>query len=256
MKETSLSRVYWGACVLGKLGTQPESIYPCIVFLSRARLLSQRKGIFMRKLSSLHTNNALAPLPELPEEKKEAPTITAAPSKGQQSNPLKYSDVSAEVKQRFRKLSTKDLGRMLERAGGATTPKGRIYAAVLEERSVNPLLASKNPELARKTPYSVYKTAQYNEALNLLEKVSNPSINPMQNPKNLFGAPPPDMTQVDNKVAKGMGGAVAGGLMGGVGGMLVPGKGRLKRGIIGLGAGTVLGGAYGLTRGANKPKSM
>ena len=127
----------------------------------------------MYKYAFLHTNNALSPLPEQPEEKKKVPTITTAPSKGQKSNPVKYSDVTAEIKQRYRKLSTEDLGRLVQRSGGATSPKGRIYASVLEERSVNPMLAGNNPQLAMSSPYSVHKTAQYHRAISALDKIAN-----------------------------------------------------------------------------------
>jgi hypothetical protein len=202
----------------------------------------------MFKTSYLHTNNALAPLPEQPEEKRLAPTITALPSKGQKSNPLKFSDVPAEVKQRYRKMSTKDLGRMVERAGGETTPKGRIYAAVLEERSVNPTLAGKNPNLARSTPFSVYKTAQYTNAVHMLDKIANQA---MENPDKRFGGKAPDVTQVDARLGGAIGGATSGALVGAIGGLVMPGKGKLVKIIGGTGAGAMIGGAHGALR---KPK--
>ena len=197
---------------------------------------------------SMHLNNALSPLREDPEGKSVVPTITAFPSKGQMSNPLKYSDVPAETKQRYRKLSTKDLGRLVERAGGATTPKGRTYAAVLEERSVNPMMAGKNPELAKASPYSVYKTAQYHAINAHLNKLAAITVGkgPYQNPSEMHGQKLPNMTNVDNRVGGAAGGAVAGGLLGGTLGVL-GGKraGRLLTGAAGAVLGASAGGVYG-----------
>jgi len=210
----------------------------------------------MYKHAFLHTNNALNPLPEQPEEKNKVPTITAMPSKGQKSNPLKYSDVPAEIKQRYRKLSTEDLGRLVERSGGSTTPKGRIYASVLEERSVNPMLAGKNPRLAKSAPFSVYKTAQYNEAVNTLDKIANMSNIAMQNPNRMHGGPTPNMTKVDDRLGGALGGAIGGAGLGALGG-LAAGKGlsRLKYGLAGAGIGSVVGGIYGAAKKPVAPSS-
>lgn len=196
----------------------------------------------------MHLNNALAPLREEPEGKSSVPTITAFPSKGQRSNPLKYSDIPAEVKQRYRKLSTEDLGRLVERAGGATTPKGRAYAAVLEERSVNPMMAGINPQLAKASPYSVYKTAQYHAINQHLSKLAAMTVGrgPYQNPNEMHGQKLPNMTNVDNRLGGMAGGVFAGGLLGGAAGALGgKGAGRLLTGAAGAALGATAGGVYG-----------
>ncbi len=132
------------------------------------------------------------------------------------------------------------------------SPKGRSYAAVLEERSVNPMLAGSNPNLARSTPYSVHKTAQFNAAVGVLDKIAMQApTDPYQNPANLHGTKAPDITKVDNRLAGGLGGAGGGALLGGVGGLMVPGKGKLLnvgRVIGGTVAGGVAGGIYGATK--------
>lgn len=196
----------------------------------------------------MHLNNALSPLREDPEGKSVVPTITAFPSKGQMSNPLKYSDVPAEIKQRYRKFSTEDLGRLVERAGGATTPKGRTFAAVLEERSVNPMMAGKNPQLAKASPYSVYKTAQYNAISTHLSKLAAITLGkgPYQNPDELHGQHLPNMTNIDNRIGGMAGGVFAGGLLGGAAGLLGgKGAGRLITGAAGATLGGAVGGVYG-----------
>ncbi|MEC8306977.1 MAG: hypothetical protein VXZ72_03925, partial [Chlamydiota bacterium] len=171
---------------------------------------------------------------------------------GQYSNPLKYSDVPAQTRQRYRKLSTKDLGRLVDRAGGATTPKGRIYSAVLEERSVNPMMAGKNPELAKASPYSVYKTAQHHAVVDHLNKIAAVTVGqgPYQNPDRMYGQKLPNMTNIDNRLGAASGGAAVGAGLGGLSGLAF-GKGIAGRGMaagIGIMAGGALGSIYGAVK--------
>ena len=147
------------------------------------------------------------------------------------------------------------------------TPKGRIYAAVLEERSVNPMLAGKNPTLARSAPYSVYKTAQYNEAVSTLNKIANMTNasmtnTAMQNPNRMHGGLTPNMTNVDDRVGGGLGGAFGGGALGTVGGILGGSRGKTlslarmgKGALIGGSLGAVAGGIYGASKKVVKPQT-
>lgn len=112
-------------------------------------------------------------LRDKPHDKMLAGTITAAPSKGQRNNPLKYSDVPVETKRTLRKMNIADLTRAMERAGGYTSTKGRQYAAVLEERGVNPNLSGTNPSLARQVSNDMYKKAMYDAFAEELSKIAN-----------------------------------------------------------------------------------
>ena len=218
----------------------------------------------MFKKSNLHTNNALKPMRQHPEEVKAVPQITTAPSKGQKSNPLKYSDVPAQIKKRLRKSNTKDLGRIVEKAGGPMSPKGRAAAAVLEERSVNPNLAGENPMLAKQSPYSVYKRASYNRAVDEINKFASPLANPNQlmNQNRQQQNPEQNVANTAGGVMSGIGmgaagGAVAGGLGGlslGVskGGGVLGSLGTAAVGsAIGAGIGAGLGGYFG-SKGAKE----
>jgi len=84
-------------------------------------------------------------------------TYTTQPAKGQLINPLKHSDVPAEVKQRLRRRSSQSLAQSMQDAGGPTAPEGDQYAAVLEERAVNPNIAPQNLGLARMTPNDMFQ---------------------------------------------------------------------------------------------------
>jgi vancomycin resistance protein YoaR len=84
-------------------------------------------------------------------------TYTTQPAKGQLINPIKHSDVPAEVKQRLRRRSSQSLAQSMQHAGGPTAPEGDQFAAVLEERAVNPNIAAQNINLARMTPNDVFQ---------------------------------------------------------------------------------------------------
>lgn len=84
-------------------------------------------------------------------------TYNTLPSKGDMVPPIKHSDVPTEVKQRLRRRSSASLAESMQSAGGPTAPDGDQYAAVLEERAVNPNLAAQNLPLARQTPNDVYQ---------------------------------------------------------------------------------------------------
>lgn len=182
-------------------------------------------------------------LRDRPHEKMLAGTITAQPSKGQRNNPLKYSDIPVETKRALRKMNVRDLTRSMERAGGPTTPKGRQYAAILEERAVNPNLSSKHPQLARQVGNDMYKRAMYDAFSNELSKIA--SQNQPQMPaqkKNLkmkdygftsYGAIAPGAT-IGGVLGAGMGVAAGSGA-----------AGKLAGGVIGGVLGSTIGGAYG-----------
>lgn len=100
-------------------------------------------------------------------------TVTAQPRKGQKSTPTKHSNVPIELRASLRRVSSSALGRKLEKAGGPTSKEGQAYAAVLEERAVNPNLAAKNINLARQAPNDVFrpqnKTASFVRIYNIIK---------------------------------------------------------------------------------------
>jgi hypothetical protein len=83
-------------------------------------------------------------------------TVTDSPRKGQKSKPTKHSNIPYELRERLRSKSSVSLARSLEKAGGPTTAAGSPYAAVLEERAVNPNLAPNNINMAKSTPNDIY----------------------------------------------------------------------------------------------------
>lgn len=178
-----------------------------------------------------------------PHEKRLPGTITAARGKGQLSNPLKYMDVPLETRKALRRKNAKELARDMERVGGATTPKGRAYAAVLEERGINPNLARGDMTMARQTPNDMFKRAMYAGFADELEKIANEQANPPANTNNSLGTL--GLTALPTYgVGAGLGGA--GGLLLGSG---FGGKGALIGGVLGAG----LGGAYGLSDTKKNP---
>lgn len=205
----------------------------------------------MRKLAlqGLSTENVLRPLPDFPQEKTQAPTLSTARSKGQQSPVSKYSDVPVEVKQALRKENVRNLGRLVERAGGPNTPKGRAPAAVLEERGVNPFLAGSNPQMAKAMPYNVIKESSLKGAIYKLEKLSlalpTGAVAGNADPQTAQANPP---SYAPNAVTRGAGGGVAGGAIGLVGGTAA---GALAGGA----TGALVGGAIGVGVGALKGSS-
>ena len=180
-----------------------------------------------------------------------AGTITAARSKGQMNNPMKYADIPVETKRSLRKMNVRDLTRSMERAGGPTTPKGRMFAAVLEERGVNPNLSGKDPILARQASNDIYKRAMYDAFSEELTKLSQQQM--------ANAMPQPGATQKNRARDLGMtsaGGmaipAAAGLVLGGASGAAMgSGLGRLATGA----AGAVLGGGIGAAYGYNTMKS-
>ena len=83
-------------------------------------------------------------------------TYSAEPRKGQKINPLKHSDVPVEVRTQLRRKNSDIIANLMAKAGGPTSPEGDAYAAVLEERGINPNLAGSNLNMARTTPNDVY----------------------------------------------------------------------------------------------------
>lgn len=89
-------------------------------------------------------------------------TYSAQPRKGQKILGVKHSDVPVELRAQLRRKSSEALARLMHKAGGPTAKEGDAYAAVLEERGVNPNLAKQNIGMARTTPndaFSAQKTA-------------------------------------------------------------------------------------------------
>ena len=206
----------------------------------------------MRKLAlqGLSTDNVSRPLPEFPQERTQAPTLSTERSKGQMSPVSKYSDVPVEIKQTLRKENVRNLGRLVERAGGPNTPKGRAPAAVLEERGVNPFLAGSNPQMAKMMPYNIVKQGEYARAVGKLEKLS------LALPTGMMQSPDPNQSQkpaapyAPNAVARGAVGGVAGGAIGLAGGAVAGTMagglpGAVVGGALGAGVGAMTGGAGG-----------
>lgn len=199
----------------------------------------------MRKRATYQYSDVLR---DRPHEKMRAGTITAARSKGQMNNPMKYADIPAETKKSLRKMNVRDLTRSMERAGGPTSPKGRMFAAVLEERGVNPNLSGTNPVLARQASNDIYKRAMYDAFSDELTKLSQQQamtqpVAPQKNRARDLG-----MTSAGGMAVP----AAAGTLLGGAtGAAMGSGLGRVATGA----AGAVLGGGIGAAFGYNTMRS-
>lgn len=199
----------------------------------------------MRKRATYQYSDVLR---DRPHEKMRAGTITAARSKGQMNNPMKYADIPAETKQSLRKMNVRDLTRSMERAGGPTSPKGRMFAAILEERGVNPNLSGTDPNLARQVSNDIYKKAMYDAFSDELTKLSQQQammqpVAPQKNRARDLG-----MTSAAGMAVP----AAAGTLLGGAtGAAMGSGLGRLATGTMGA----VLGGGLGAAFGYNTMRS-
>lgn len=90
-----------------------------------------------------------------------SPALTITPSlrKGQKNNPLKNMDIPMEIREPLRRGNSRQLAHAMRTAGGPMSANGRPYAAVLEERGVNPNIAATNVNLAKQLPNDIYKTA-------------------------------------------------------------------------------------------------
>lgn len=199
----------------------------------------------MRKRATYQYSDVLR---DRPHEKMRAGTITAARSKGQMNNPMKYADIPAETKQSLRKMNVRDLTRSMERAGGPTSPKGRMFAAVLEERGVNPNLSGTDPNLARQASNDIYKKAMYDAFSDELTKLSQQQammqpVAPQKNRARDLG-----LTAVGGMAFPAAAGVTLGGL---TGASVGSGLGRIATGA----AGALLGGGIGAAYGYNKMKS-
>jgi len=174
-----------------------------------------------------------------------AGTITADRSKGQMNNPMKYADIPVETKQSLRKMNVRDLTRSMERAGGPTSPKGRMFASILEERGVNPNLSGTDPTLARQVSNDIYKRAMYDAFSDELTKISQQQAmgQPSKNRARDLG-----MTSAAGMAVP----AAAGTLLGGAtGAAMGSGLGRVATGA----AGAILGGGIGAAFGYNTMRS-
>lgn len=204
----------------------------------------------MRKLSTFQYSDVVK---DAPHEKRFAGTITAAPSKGQRSNPMKHADIPVEVKRPLRKKNNKELARLMERSGGASAPNARKYVAVLEERGVNPNLAKENVDMAKVVSNDMFKKAMYEAFVEELEKLSEFSDPSVNNKATSYGATAIAPIAVGAGIGAGLGG-VAGGMAGltsankaGLTGLSKAGKG-LGGLAVGLGVGGAIGGALAYSK--------
>ena len=198
-------------------------------------------------------------LKQNPEERTAAGAITSLPAKGQKSDPLKHADIPAQIKHRNRRISSSRLARQMERAGGQTTEKGRHYAAILEERGVNPNLQKENPVMARLSNNSLYKSAMWSAFSSELEKLAIAGANqPIYG--NLANDPLLDRKQnlkstgATNLAAATPGAAVGAGLGGLFGASMGKGFGSsLKSGVAGAALMGLGGGLYTLNKARQDP---
>jgi len=193
-----------------------------------------------------------------PHEHKFAGTITAAPSKGQRSNPMKHSDIPVEVKRPLRKKNNKELARLMERAGGASAPNARKYVAVLEERGVNPNLAKENVNMARVVSNDMFKRAMYDAFNEELTKIAAEfsDLSVSEGIKNQ-GATAIAPMAVGGGIGAGIGGT-AGGFMGAASANKagVRGVGKLGKSLGGMLLGAGIGGALGAASGYASSKKQ
>jgi len=189
----------------------------------------------MRKEAWFQYSRSLRPHAELTSAAVGTPTAYAR--KGQKDNSLDNADIPYETKARLRKKNSKTLARSMERSGGKMTIQGRPYAAVLEERGVNPNLAKQNVNLARVLSDDIYKSAMYSAFQDELNKIAGVQINSEDAGLRGHG-----ITSAGGSIIGGATGTLLGGAMG-------AGAGGAKGMIIGGTAGGVAGVSLG-TRGA------
>ena len=187
----------------------------------------------MRKLATYQYSDVLR---SSPYGKSVPGTVTSVRSKWQRSNPTKYMDVPLETKRILRRRNGRELARDMERAGGATSPEGRAYAAVLEERGVNPNLAKENINMARTTPNDMFKRALWESFSDEMLKLSNDmtSQQRMQYDPQYAGLKSYGLTSAAPAAIGATGGGALGAALGSGAG--------LKGALIGGAAGATLGG--------------
>ncbi len=139
------------------------------------------------------------------DETRPALSITPSLRKGQKNNPIKNMDIPMEIRQPLRKGNSRQLAHAMQTAGGSMSVNGRPYAAVLEERGVNPNLATTNVPLAKQTPNDLYKRANL---LKLAEYMYNQPY-PQQSSTNM---PPPQPTLTDKMTSSAKGGIIGTGV--------------------------------------------
>ncbi len=120
------------------------------------------------------------------DETRPALSITPQIRKGQKNNPIKNMDIPMEVRQPLRKGNSRQLAHAMQTAGGPMSVNGRPYAAVLEERGVNPNIATTNVPLAKQLPNDIYKRANLIKLANFMmsqnEQSSTNIPAPLTNP--------------------------------------------------------------------------
>lgn len=204
----------------------------------------------MHKLATFQYSDVIK---DAPHEKKFSGTITSSPSKGQKSNPMKHADVPVEAKKPLRKKNSKELGRLVERAGGVTAPAAKKYVAVLEERGVNPNLAKENVQMAKVVSNDMYKKAMYIAFSDELNKLAGFNQGVEDKATN-YGATAIGPVGVGAVGGAGLG-MVAGGAMGSAAGKGTGAGARALSTLKGSGVGGLIGGAIGAGLAYKKMKS-
>lgn len=186
----------------------------------------------MRKESTFQYSDVLRTSPY---GKTSPGTVTSALSKGQRSNPTKFMDVPLETRKMLRRKNGRELARDMERAGGATTPQGRAYAAVLEERGVNPNLARQDMNMARTTPNDMFKRAMYDAFADEMLKIAEGEAakNSVEYDPRFEGLKTYGMSAAPSAGVGAAAGGLGGMALGSVGGL----KGALFTGALGAGVG-------------------
>jgi hypothetical protein len=126
------------------------------------------------------------------DETRPALSITPSLRKGQKNNPIKNMDIPMEIRQPLRKGNSRQLAHAMQTAGGSMSVNGRPYAAVLEERGVNPNLATTNVPLAKQTPNDLYKHANLHKLAEYM--YTQPYPTPQQPSSTQMQAPQPTTT--------------------------------------------------------------
>lgn len=180
------------------------------------------------------------------DETRPALSITSSLRKGQKNNPIKNMDIPMEIRQPLRKGNSRQLAHAMQTAGGSMSVNGRPYAAVLEERGVNPNLATTNVPLAKQTPNDLYKRA------NLLKLAEYMYNQPYPQQQSSTSMPPPQPALTDKMTSSAKGGIIGTGI-GMLAGMTPMGK--LLGGVRGGAAiGQISGGIMGWRNPQTQPQ--
>ena len=127
-----------------------------------------------------------------------------------------------------------------------------MFAAVLEERGVNPNLSGTNPVLARQASNDIYKRAMYDAFSDELTKISEQAMSqPTQAAPRNNRARDLGLTSAGGMAAPATAGVALGGITGAAMGSGI--GGRLAAGATGAILGGALGAGYGYKTMKNNP---